>query len=169
MRFLFFENDEAHQLGETPLPDGAVRIYRRVDDAAHLSYEGGTETKYIPVGQKAELPLGPASTVTVEPVLMESKAEKFLFDREGNISGFDAIEGWLVRAKNRRDVPVRVEVTRNFRHGNHDLENFFAAPDAVAFVKDDLDTGKYTLEVPARSETAFSYRIRYREGERAQK
>ena len=170
VRFLFFANDKEHKLGETPLPDGMVKVYRWVGGEGHVSYEGGTETKYIPVGQKAELELGAARDVMVEPVLMEVRTENYMFDGHGDVSGYDQVEVYRVKVKNRRDVPVRVEVTRNFRHQNHDLENDGGAARAgIEFKKDDMDTAKYTLEVSPRTETSFGYTIRYREGERAGK
>ena len=166
VRFLFFANDKEHKLGDTPIPDGTVRVYRTADAAGHLSYEGASTTKYIPVGQKAELELGPASDVLVEPVLMSYRAENFTFDNDGNVNGFDAVEAHEVKVKNHRALPVRVEVTRNFRHANHELTN---EGDFGDFKKDDIDTAKYTLEVPPRTEKLFRYTIRYFEGERARK
>ncbi len=166
VRFLFFANDREHKLGDTPIPDGTVRVYRTADDAGHLSYEGASATKYIPVGQKAELELGPASDVLVEPVLMSYRAENFTFDNDGNVNGFDTVETYEVKVENHRALPVRVEVTRNFRHANHELVN---EGDFGAFKKDDIDTAKYTLEIPPQTEKLFRYTIRYLEGERARK
>jgi hypothetical protein len=58
MRFLSFANDTEHKLGETPIPDGTLKVYRGVDDARHLSYEGQSSFKYIPVGEEVELNIG---------------------------------------------------------------------------------------------------------------
>ena len=57
IRFLSFKNDEEHELGETPIPGGVLKVYRTVDDARHLSYEGQSSFKYIPVGEDVELSL----------------------------------------------------------------------------------------------------------------
>jgi hypothetical protein len=48
IRYLSFKNDTEHKLGETPIPDGAMKVYRTVDDQQHLSYEGQSSFKYIP-------------------------------------------------------------------------------------------------------------------------
>jgi hypothetical protein len=58
MRFLSFKNDEAHKLGQTPIPGGMLRVCRTVDEPGYLSYEGQSEFKYIPVNEKVELNLG---------------------------------------------------------------------------------------------------------------
>jgi hypothetical protein len=38
VRFLSFKNDQEHELGETPIPGGMLKVYRGVGDAGHLSY-----------------------------------------------------------------------------------------------------------------------------------
>ena len=79
VRYVSFANDEEHELGQTPIPDGTVRIYRRNTDG-HLSYTGGTSIKYIPVDEEIELNLGADSQVKIEPVLMETRTENHRFD-----------------------------------------------------------------------------------------
>jgi hypothetical protein len=162
-RFLLLHNDEAHGLGETPLPDGAFRIYRTVGPDGLLSFEGASRTKYIPVDQKAELDLGAARKVRVEPVLMEQRFENHTFDRNGNVNGWDEVQAWRVTVKNRRKASVRLEVTRNFRHQHFELKN---AGDFGTFEKDDLDTVKYTLELGPGEEKTFAYGLTYFEGKR---
>ena len=80
IRFLSFANDQEHKLGETPLPDGTVRVYSRADEQGHLSYVGGMDVKYIPVGDEVELNLGPARLVEVKPVLMDYRTGNHTFD-----------------------------------------------------------------------------------------
>ena len=36
MRFLSFANDEKHELGETPIPGGLLKVYRNAGDNGHL-------------------------------------------------------------------------------------------------------------------------------------
>jgi hypothetical protein len=162
-RFLKFKNDKEHNLGETPLPDGLFKIYRKSDSAGHLAFEGSSRTKYIPVGQKCELDLGNARKVLVEPKLMEQKFERHTFDRWGNVDGWDEIQTWKVEVKNRRKVATRVELTRNFRHQYFTLEN---AGDHGKYEVDDLDTVKYTLDLDPGEEKVFTYTLRFKEGKR---
>jgi hypothetical protein len=163
IRFISTRNDAAHKLGQTPLPDGLVKVYRSVDAASHLSYEGACDTRYIPVEQKAELNLGPARSVTVEPKLMDIRTENYTFDQNGNPNGFDQLETYRVTVKNQREVPIRVEVTRNFRHQYSEVDR---PEGGVEFNREDLDTVKFTLELAPRTEKAFDYKVRYYEGER---
>ena len=83
VRFLSFKNDEEHELGETPIPGGMLKVYRGVGDAGHLSYTGQSSFKYVPLDEDVELNLGRVANVVVEPELMEFKTENYRFDRRG--------------------------------------------------------------------------------------
>ncbi|MHC4600897.1 MAG: hypothetical protein ACYS47_18040, partial [Planctomycetota bacterium] len=122
-RFVKFNNDKAHKLGDTPLPDGVFKIYRTADEGGHLAFEGTSRTKYIPVDQKCELDLGNARKVLVEPKLMEQRFENHTFNRWGNVAGWDEMRAWRVDVKNRRKTATKVEITRNFRHQYFTLRN----------------------------------------------
>ncbi|MEA3224950.1 MAG: hypothetical protein U9Q07_03300, partial [Planctomycetota bacterium] len=80
IRFVSFSNDAEHNLGDTPIPDGAVKIFGQTGEQGYLSYVGGTNIKYIPVDEEVELNLGPARLVKVEPKLMEFKTDNYVFD-----------------------------------------------------------------------------------------
>ena len=114
IRYLSFKNDEDHKLGETPIPGGMLKVYRTVDDRQHLSYEGQSEFKYIPVGQEIELNLGQVSDVIVESKLMDEKTDNYRFDNRGNINGWDRILTYRLEIKNTRRLPVKIEIKRNF-------------------------------------------------------
>jgi hypothetical protein len=162
-RFLRFKNDKAHNLGETPLPDGVFKIFRTADGGGHLSFEGTSRTKYIPVDQKCELDLGNARKVLVEPKLMEQRFENHTFDRRGNVDGWDEVQRWKVEVKNRRKVDTKVEIFRTFRHQYIRLKN---GGDFGEYKKDDLDTVKYALFLEAGEEKTFTYELRLLEGKR---
>ena len=100
VRFLSFKNDRAHLLGETPLPGGTVKVYRTLDPSYHISYEGESDMKYVPLEEEVELNLGPVHDVSVEPVLMDFKTDGYLFDNKGNISGWNEIRIFKVEVKN---------------------------------------------------------------------
>ncbi|MCP4258585.1 MAG: hypothetical protein GY774_13960, partial [Planctomycetes bacterium] len=55
VRFLSFKNDKEHELGETPIPGGMLKVYRNAGDEGHLSYTGQSSFKYIPVDEDVEL------------------------------------------------------------------------------------------------------------------
>lgn len=167
-QLLFFKNDPQHHLGETPLPDGQVIVYRQLGENQHLSYVGQLQTPYIPVGQAVEFNLGIAKQVTVEPILMDYKTENYLFDYQGQISGWDRIQQWQLKLANYRDIPVEIEIFRQVDHPDWSVTH---APDLAArYEKIDLDTIKYRLTLPPHTpEYWLPYTLTLFEGERQQK
>jgi len=154
VRFLSFKNSEKDRLGETPIPDGMLKVYRSVDPQQHLSYEGQSSFKYIPVDEDVELNLGTVENVIVEPTLMEMRTENYRFNRKGNINGWDEIRQFTIKVKNTRDVTVKLEIKRNFNTNTWDLKN---SGDFGEYHQEDKDTVKYTLELAPRSEKGFDY------------
>ena len=51
-------------LGEAPLPDGTVRLFSEYANK-DLAYVGGTQTKYVPIGDRVEVNVGRDADVTV--------------------------------------------------------------------------------------------------------
>ena len=154
VRFLSFKNDKEHKLGETPIPGGLLKVYRGVDDTGHLSYTGQSEFKYIPVNEEVELNLGPVANVVVEPKLMDFKTANYRFDSRQDISGWDEIRTFKIEVRNTREIPVRVEIKRNFPTQYWDLEK---SGEIGEFEKEDLDTVKFTLKLEPRSKKEFEY------------
>ncbi|UCD50127.1 MAG: DUF4139 domain-containing protein [Phycisphaerales bacterium] len=154
LRFLSFTNDEEHDLGETPIPGGVLKVYRDVGGNKHLSYVGQSEFKYIPVNEEVELNLGPVADVVVEPVLKNYKTDSYRFDRRGNVSGWDEIRTFEVKVRNTRGIPVKVEVRRNF---NTTYWTLARTGDVDEFEKVDADTVEFTLQLPPRSQKVFAY------------
>ncbi len=168
IRFVSFANDAesaAGGLGETPLPDGDVRIYSRIDDAKHLAYVGGTQTKYIPVGEKVELNLGPARLVKVEPVLMDVRIENHTFDSKGNVTGWDEVCTWKIEITNARTLPVEIEITRGFDTPQWELQ---LHGQTATYEKDDVTHARFTLTVGPRSEEVLTYIVTTYHGAREQ-
>jgi len=59
-------------LGLSPLPNGTVRLfseYRNND----LAYVGGTETKYVPIGDRVEVNVGPDKDITLQRRVKDQK------------------------------------------------------------------------------------------------
>jgi hypothetical protein len=154
VRFLSFKNDEEHNLGDTPIPDGLIKVFRTADKEQHLSYTGQAGFKYIPVDEDVELNLGAAPDVRVKPKLMKYSTASYSFDRRGNIDGFDEIKSFKIEVENFRGIPVTVEVTRNFPNQFFRLER---AGDFGKFEQVDLDTVKFTLDLQANGKKEFQY------------
>jgi hypothetical protein len=165
VRFLSIKNDAEHKLGQTPIPDGNLKVYRGVDDRLHLSYEGQSSFKYIPVNEEVELNLGPVANVLVEPNLIDYRAENHRFDSHGDVAGWDEIQTFAVQVANSRDVPVKVEITRNFDRPQWDLK---WSGSVDKFEKVDLNTVKFTLDLAPRSKKLFEYTVTLYQGVRAE-
>jgi len=163
IRFLSFKNDEEHKLGDTPIPGGLLKVYRNIDADNHLSYTGQSSFKYIPVDEDVELNLGAVADVVVEPKIMDFKTENFRFDRNRDVSGWDEVRTLKIEVRNTRDIPVKVEIKRNFGTQYWSLKN---SGHFGQFEKEDFDTVKYTLELEPRSKQQFEYILRTYRGER---
>ena len=51
-------------LGVSPLPDGRVQLYSEYDNR-DLAYVGGTQTKYVPIGDRVEVKVGQDADITM--------------------------------------------------------------------------------------------------------
>jgi len=162
VRFLSFKNDEEHELGDTPIPGGMLKVYRSADEKGHLSYTGQSSFKYIPVDEDVELNLGPVGDVVVEPTLMDFATENYRFDRKRNISGWDEVRKFKIEVRNTREIPVKVELKRNFR------TQYWKIKTSQEFEKVDLDTVKFTLILEPRSKKEFEYTLTTYHGVRAE-
>jgi len=162
IRFVKFTNDEEHNLGQTPIPNGDVKIYGRADERDMLSYVGGTNIKYIPVNEEVELNLGPARLVKVEPKLMDFKTENYLFDNRGNVTGWDEIRNWKIELTNTRTLPIQVEITRGFATAYWTLQA------DVPYDKHDATHVRFNVSLEPRSKRTIDYTVRTYHGRREQ-
>ncbi len=167
IRFLSFKNDTEHKLGETPIPGGSLSVYRLLGKAAdaRLSYEGASSFQYIPVNEDVELNLGAVREVLVDVTPMNCSSKDYLFDNQGNIAGWIGIETFRVRVNNTRDVPAKIEITCDQLSPHWSVEN---QGDCGKYEKIDLDTFRYTIELPAGGKTEFTYELTTRYGRRAE-
>ena len=156
VRFVSFKNDEEHNLGDTPIPGGMLKVYRTADDTGHLSYTGQSSFKYIPVDEDVELNLGPVADVVVEPTLMGFLTRDYRFDRRGNISGWDEVRVFKIKVKNTRQIPIKIEIQRNFNTSYWKLQR---SGDFDEFEQVDQDTVKFTLLLQPRSAKKFEYTL----------
>jgi len=162
-RFLSFKNDTEHDLGETPIPGGMLKVYRDVGDKGHLSYTGQSSFKYIPVDEDVELNLGAVADVVVEPTLMDFKTQNYRFNRHRNISGWDEVYKFKVEVRNTRDLDVKVEIKRRF---NTDYWKLEKGTDFKYYEQVDKNTVKFTLLLEPRSKKQFNYVLRTYHGVR---
>ncbi|MCL5280828.1 MAG: hypothetical protein M1376_13080 [Planctomycetes bacterium] len=165
IRFLSFANDEKHKLGQTPIPDGAVRIYGRAGEQGHLLYVGAMNVKYIPVNEEVELNLGPARLVEVKPILIDYQVENHTFDNNGNVSGWDEVRTWKIEIANTRPLPVDIEVTRGFETPYWTLKS---TDKEVSYEKYDATHARFKLTIEPQSKRVFEYTVAMYHGARRQ-
>jgi len=153
IRFVKFANDEEHNLGETPIPNGTVKIYGQADEEGYLSYVGGTNIKYIPVDEEVELNLGPARLVSVEPKLMDFKTDNYMFDKRGNVAGWDEIRTWKIEIINTRELPIEIEITRGFGTA------YWTMQADITYEKYDATHARFKVNLGPRKKQALEYTV----------
>ena len=160
IRFVKFTNDDKHNLGQTPIPNGDVKIYSHADEQGYMSYVGGTDIKYIPVDEEVELDLGPARLVEIAPKLMDFKTENYIFDNRANVSGWDEIRVWKIEITNTRTLPIQIEITRGFGTAYWTLQS------ETTYEKYDATNARFKLEIEPRSKHTLEYTVRTYHGTR---
>ena len=130
------------------------------DQQGYLSYVGTTNVKYIPVGEKVELNLGPARLVTVEPKLMNFETKNYLFNKDKNIIGFDEIHTWNVEITNTRNLPIDIEITRGFG------TNYWSLEADIDYKKHDVTRARFKLNIKPRTKKEFNYTVTTYHGQR---
>jgi hypothetical protein len=124
-------NDKASKLGTTPLPDGVVRVFRD-NGRDGLSYLTQQSIKYIPIGDKIELNLGPDPSVLFELVKLKAYRDNVWLQINGadvfrqvgqpgvqidvnsSVAGWDDHEVYSQRVRNYTAKPIDLEVRRSF-------------------------------------------------------
>ncbi len=163
VRFLRFRNDEEHNLGQTPLPGGEIKVYGSVNKGGNLRYIGTDNTRYIPVDQKVELNLGKAQKVKVKPKVMDYRKKNIVFDNDGDVDGFDEIKDYRITLNNYSDQPAKLEVTRHLPSKHWELENNKTPGE---YEKVDQSTVKYTVRLKPHEETQITYTLTVYHGDR---
>ena len=150
MRFYRFTNSVASKLGEEPLPDGTVKAFRLATDDKLYAFTGATSVKYIPVRESVDLDLGPDLEVEVKPSLMSWEKLNVQFDGDGNIRGWTVRETWQVEAQNSKEIPITLDVRRNFS-GDWKMES------TASHENVDAAKVKFVLALKPREKQTWNY------------
>jgi len=131
VRMYLLTNDEESKLGSTPLPDGMVRAFRD-NGREGLSYLGQQSIKYIPIGDKIELNLGPDPEVVFELVKLHSARDSIWMQINGtntfqqvggdelkteanaSVVGWDDRSVYAQRVRNYTSRPIEAEIRRSY-------------------------------------------------------
>ena len=177
VRMYLLTNDKQSKLGTTPLPDGTVRVFRQ-NERAGLSYLTQQQVKYIPIGDKIELNLGPDREVLFELVKLRTWRDTVWMQVQGadifrqvdqpgiEIEVNSAVSGW-------DDHTLFAQRVRNYSGKAIDLEIRRTLPGHVVFRSQlpaknfDFQTVEYTATVPAGKKVDLLYELVQRQGRNA--
>ena len=109
VRFFIWRNDEEHKLGESPLPNGRVRVFRD-NGSDGLSYLGDKVLRYVPIKAEIEVNLGPDDLVVYETRKTQVERFNFAFDRHNRVIGWDEKQQWIHTVRNYRAKPIAFEL-----------------------------------------------------------
>jgi hypothetical protein len=113
VRFFIWKNDEDHKLGESPLPDGLIRIFRE-NGKDGLSYLGEQTVNYVPIKADIEINLGPDDLVVYEQKKISCRRFNFHFNDDDRVDGWDEEQEWRDVVRNYRDKPIVLELRQIF-------------------------------------------------------
>jgi hypothetical protein len=129
VRMYLLTNNKDSKLGTSPLPDGVVRVFRD-NGREGLSYLTQQTVKYIPIGDKIELNLGPDPEVIFEWIKLKTHRSDIWFQVNGvnvfhkldepgfraepnmTVVGWDDHELYTQRIRNYTAMPIDVEIRR---------------------------------------------------------
>jgi hypothetical protein len=129
VRMYLLTNNKESKLGTSPLPDGIVRVFRD-NGRDGLSYLTQQSVKYIPIGNKIELNLGPDPEVIFEWLKLKTHRSDIWFqvngvnvfhklDEQGlqaepnmTVVGWDDHETYSQRVRNYTAKPIELEIRR---------------------------------------------------------
>ena len=157
VRMYLMTNNTESKLGTTPLPDGMVRVFRN-NGRDGLSYLTQQNIKYIPIGDKIELNLGPDPEVVFNLTKMRASRNHIWMQVNGKNTfkevGGDAaitepnmsVVGWDDHSLYRQQIrnytakPIDVEIRRTF-DGHIDFRS------QLKPTQFDFQTAQFTAEV----------------------
>ncbi len=150
VRFFLLANDTEHKMGESPLPNGLIQVFRR-NQLDGLAYYTTQETKYIPIREKIELNVGTDDQLVYKRMIHDAERRDFLFDDNPPVVvGWDELQTWKEEVRNYRDKPVTIE----FRHllsGDVEFEMEEGPPSLY-----DFQTVEYKLVFPAHKTLSWN-------------
>lgn len=163
--FYKFKNDEEHELGAEPLPDGRYAVYRE-NDGGGLAFVNSTSLKYVPVGEDVELNLGNDGLVTLEKKLMDFERLNPEFNPatgagdEGVLTGWDERRAWRFEFRNSRNRSVELKAVEH-PTGDWSIET---SEDYRKVASDEIE---FERTIPALGTLAIEFDLVTRHGSRA--
>ena len=174
VRMYLLTNDEESKLGTTPLPDGMVRLFRD-NGRDGLSFLAAQPIKYVPIGDKIELNLGPDPEVIFELVKLRIWRDNIwmrlggadLYRRadepgvqievNSSVAGWDDHAYYSQRIRNYSRKPIDVEVRRSY-------SGHVVFQSALGAKNHDYRTVQYSTAVKPSEKADLRYEIRQLQG-----
>ncbi len=150
VRFFTWKNDEEHKLGDSPLPNGRVRLFRE-NGRDGLAYLGEQLVRYVPIKAPVEVNLGPDDLIVAELTKGKTTRRAFRFDKHQRVNGWDEEAAYMQTVRNYRNKPIRFELRRVF---GGDVE-LTPELESTLFDYRTLDT---KFNVKPRDKTEFRYK-----------
>ena len=177
VRMYLMTNDEKSNLGTTPLPDGVVRVFRD-NGRDGLSYLTQQSIKYIPIGDKIELNLGPDPEVVFELVKVRAFRDAVWMQINGtntykkvdgettqaevnsSVAGWDDHSVFRQRIRNYTATPIDVEIRRSF-------EGHIVFRSQLEPKLHDYQTAELSAQIAAGAKKDLAYEIVQHQGHSA--
>jgi hypothetical protein len=177
VRMYLMRNDVESKLGTTPLPDGVVRVFRD-NGRDGLSYLTAQSIKYIAIGDKIELNLGPDPEVIFELIKLKVWRDNIWLRVGGtnvyrrvdlpdvqivvrsSVVGWDDHTIYTQRVRNFSSQPIDLEVRRT-------LAGHVTFRSQLNVANHDFRTVQYTATVPPGEQADLLYEVFVRQGRNA--
>ncbi len=160
VRFFTWNNDSEHKLGDSPLPNGVVRVFRE-NGQDGLAFLGQQSLNYVPVKADIEVNLGHDDLVVFQRKSDGTRRSDFLFHPSNkNVTGWHETKDWIDSVRNYRAKPIRFEL----RHRIGGDVEFHHGPRTTLF---DFNTVEVIMDVPQLSKTDYPYSMVTRHGTQA--
>lgn len=169
VRMYLMRNDKESKLGTTPLPDGVVRVFR--DNGRNgLSYLTAQTIKYIPIGDRIELNLGPDPEVTFDLVKGRIWRDhiwlklngvntyrriddgKIAIGVNGSVAGWDEHTYYIQDVRNFTGKPIELEIRRPF-------PGHIVFRSALGAITHDYQTVQFTAKIPSKRRVELRYEV----------
>ncbi len=177
VRMYLLANDKESKLGTTPLPDGIVRVFRD-NGRDGLSFLVAQAVKYVPIGDKIELNLGPDPEVIFELVKLRFWRDNIWLHVDGtevyrrvdapgiqieiqsSVVGWDDHSVFTQRIRNYTAKPIDIEVRRTF-------PGHIVFRSGLKAKNHDYQTVEYTATVKPGEKANLLYEILQHQGRNA--
>jgi len=160
VRFFIFTNDKEHKLGDSPLPDGLVRIFRE-NGRDGLAFLGEQNVHYVPIKARAEINLGPDRLVVYRKRKLKTRRLRFSFRRDANgrewVNGWDEEQSWNDEIRNYTGKAMVLELRLRY---NGDVD-FSSEARTIVF---DYKTVETRLAVAEGKTRSYPYRVTIHNG-----